>query len=219
MIMQALFLAAVLTYGCKKATEPDTEITSVTDYDGNVYPVVKIFNQYWMAENLKTTRLNDGTPITLASDHWFFDKQPSRCFYNNDGASFRDTYGMLYNMYAAYTGKLCPVGWHVPKQSDWNTLSGYLTGHLAGGKLKETGTENWSSPNTGADNSTGFTARPGGQINQDGTFSGLGNYGRWWIDNSPAGAIIAEIRYDSQALYWNGSGIYFGHSVRCIKDP
>jgi uncharacterized protein (TIGR02145 family) len=198
--------------------DPEPESKTVTDIDGNVYHVVKIFTQYWMAENLKTTRLNDGKPITLASTNWFFDKEPSRCFYNNDGAAFRDDYGMLYNMYAVYTGKLCPVGWHVPKETEWNTLSGYLQGYLAGGKLKEAGTEHWNSPNTGADNSTGFSALPGGQIDMGGTFSGMGTFGRWWVDNSPAGAIVVEMRYNSAALYPYGSGIYFGHSVRCIKD-
>ncbi len=95
--------------GCNRHEEPEPEITTVSDIDGNVYPVVKIFTRFWMAENLKTTRLNNGTRITLASDHWFFDKEPSRGFFNNDGSSFREKYGTLYNMYAAYTGKLCPA--------------------------------------------------------------------------------------------------------------
>lgn len=209
----------ILIAGCNRDEEPEPEITTVTDFDGNVYPVVKIFTRFWMAENLKTTRLNDGTPITLASDHWFFDKEPSRCFYNNDGSSFRETYGMLYNMYAVYTGKLCPAGWHVPKETEWNTLIGYLGGSVAGGKLKEAGTEHWISPNTGADNSTGFSALPGGQIQIGGVFKGMGSEGIWWIDNSPSGALTIQMTYDSPGIYYYGSGIYFGHSVRCIKDP
>jgi len=214
-----IILVLISSTGCNRKEEPEPEITSVTDYDGNIYPVVKIFTQYWMTENLKTTRLNDGKPITLASDHWFFDKEPSRCFYNNDGASYRNPYGMLYNMYAVYTGKLCPAGWHVPKQTEWNTLIGYLGSNVAGGKLKETGTAHWISPNTGADNSTGFSALPGGQIQIGGVFTGMGSEGIWWIDNSPAGALTIQLTYNSAGLFYYGSGIYFGHSVRCIKDP
>lgn len=206
-----------LSNNCAKDKEPEAEPTTVTDIDGNVYNIVRIENQLWMRENLKTTRLNNGKIITLASDHWFFDEEPSRCFYNNDGASYRDTYGLLYNMYAVYTEKLCPVGWHVPTFKDWEILTNNWYGGY-GGKLKETGTSHWISPNTGADNSTGFTAVPGGQRLMDGSYSGLGYQAHYWIDNNPSGAENIEMYYDNTHVFPQGASKWSGLSVRCIKD-
>jgi len=207
--------------GCEKKKEPESESNTVTDYDGNVYPTVKIFTQTWMAENLKTSRLNDGKMITLVPDSWNWDflDEPKRCYYNNYGNAYRDVYGQLYNQYAVRSGKLCPVGWHVPTLSDWGTLIGYLgTESTAGGKLKESGTEHWLSPNSGADNSSGFTALPGGMRTSDGTFTGIGSLGIWWIDNNTAGALNLEVFYNKSYTFFQGYTKYYGLSVRCIKD-
>ena len=202
---------------CTKDKEPETDPTTVTDIDGNVYNTVKIGNRLWMVENLKTSKLNDGKIITLAPDHWFFDGEPSRCYYNNDGASYRDTYGTLYNMYAVYTEKLCPVGWHVPSIDEWNILiNSYLPG--PGGELKESGISHWNSPNTGANNNTGFTALPGGQRLMGGSFSGLGNQAHYWINNNPRGALNVEMFYNNTYAYQQGASKWSGLSVRCIKD-
>jgi len=89
-----------------------------------------------MAENLKTTKLNDGTsiPLVTSSATWGTLSTPAYCWYNNDEASYKVTYGALYNWYTVNTGKLCPSGWHIPNDAEWTTLTNYLGGlSLAGG--------------------------------------------------------------------------------------
>jgi len=177
-----LGLGLFFTTNCKK-DEDSTSAASVTDADGNIYSTVSIGKQVWMKENLKTTKYNDGTPIPNITDYtaWEALSTPSYCWYNNDAASYKAYYGALYNWYAVNTGKLCPTGWHVPIDIEWTILTTYLGGNgVAGGKLKETSTIYWWSPNTGATNETGFTALPGGERNYDGSYLDVGSYGRWW---------------------------------------
>jgi uncharacterized protein (TIGR02145 family) len=155
----------------------DGELFTLTDVDNNTYKVVKIGTQVWMAENLKTTRYNDGSAIPLVTDNteWNNLTTPGYSWYNNDSATYAQTYGALYNWYTVETGNLCPTGWHVPSDAEWTTLTDYLGGEaIAGGKLKETGTAHWDSPNTGATDETGFTAFPGGNRTKNGPFSNLG---------------------------------------------
>ena len=152
---------------------------TLKDIEGNVYPAVIIGTQVWMAENLKTTKYNDGMAIPLVSDNnaWEALKTPGYCWYNNDAAANKNRFGALYNWYTVNTKKLCPAGWHVPNDKEWTTLRTYLGGEeIAGGKLKETGTTHWTSPNTDATNQTGFTALPGGGRRSNGEFFGLGFY-------------------------------------------
>jgi uncharacterized protein (TIGR02145 family) len=123
--------------------------TTVTDIDGNVYHTVKIGTQVWMVENLKVTKFNDGTAILLAPDSssWSNLTTSGYCWYNNDAPAYKHTYGALYNWNTVKTGKLCPVGWHVPGNDDWATLIGYLGGESAAGyNLNEAGTSHWQSP-------------------------------------------------------------------------
>jgi uncharacterized protein (TIGR02145 family) len=143
---------------------------SCTDGDNNNYPVVQVGTQVWMAENLKTTKFNDGTSITNGTDNTTWNaivSSPGYCWYSYNAATFKAIYGGYYNWYTVDAtsngGKnVCPVGWHVPADSEWTILMTYLGGlSVAGGKLKEVGTSLWAAPNTGADNSSGFTARPG----------------------------------------------------------
>ncbi len=139
--------------------------SGVTDIDNNHYEAVRIGSQLWMAENLKTTRYNDGTPIPLVTDSLEWDNlvTPAYCWYRNDPVTYGETYGALYNLHVVSTGILCPSGWHVPSDAEWTVLSDYLGGEsVAGGKLKEAGTTHWYTPNAGATNETGFTALPGG---------------------------------------------------------
>ena len=140
-------------------------INAVTDADGNNYSAVEIGTQVWMGENLKTTRYSTGSSIPLVTDGtgWFNLTTPGYCWYNND-ANNKNIYGGMYNWYAVNTGNLCTSGWHVPSNAEWDILETYLGGDpIAGGMLKEAGTGHWTSPNTSADNSTGFTALPGGE--------------------------------------------------------
>jgi uncharacterized protein (TIGR02145 family) len=170
--------------------EPNPNLTygKVSDIDGNDYKTIQIGIQEWMAENLKTTKYNDGNSIPNVTDfiEWSDLITGVYCWYKNDASAYKATYGALYNWFTVSTGKLCPAGWHVPSDAEWTTLYGYLGGAgVAGGKLKETGTTHWISPNTGATNSSGFTALPGGTLSlfNDPDFSGWGDPGSsgiWW---------------------------------------
>jgi len=199
---------------------------TVTDIDGNVYHTITIGTQVWMVENLKTTRCNDGSAIFLETDRykWPFLYKPGYCWYNNDAVSNKNTYGALYNWYSVNTGKLAPVGWHVPSDYEWATLINYLGGEsYAGGKLKESGLAHWSITNTGATNETGFTALPGGNRTTTSSYYGIGTTGFWWssteIPNSGLSA-YAWIMYDYSANAKRNINYMFsdGLSVRCIKD-
>jgi uncharacterized protein (TIGR02145 family) len=192
------------------------------DADGNVYTSITIGTQTWMVENLKTTKFNDNTAIPLVTDNaaWNNLTTPGYCWQNNDIAN-KTTYGALYNFYAVNTGKLCPTGWHVPSDAEWTTLTTYLGGYtVAGGKLKETGTTHWLSPNTGATNESGFTALPGGSRNYTYAFYAFGHFGFWWT-SSESMTIDARdryLRYDSNEILGSFSFKCNGESVRCLKD-
>lgn len=203
-----------------------------TDGDGNDYPVVetgkgdaKCPKQFWMGANLKTTRYNDKTPVNLVSDEniWSRLGTGAMCWYNNNEDDYKDIYGALYNWYSAGSEKLCPVGWHVPTDHDWTILIYYLDGSsVAGGKLKETGTDHWLSPNTGATNISGFTALPGSYRKEDGLFHTSGDTGLWWSateNDTQAGTAWSRAMFynndDVKRTYHNTKS---GLSVRCVKD-
>ncbi len=195
----------------------------VKDIDGNIYNTVTIGTQVWMVENLKVTRYNDGTSIPLVTDNteWSNLTTSGYCWYDNDEETYGDTYGALYNWYTLEADNLCPNGWHVPTDMEWMTLTTYLGGEkTAGGELKESGITHWNSPNTDANNETGFTALPGGIRANLGDFNYIGYMGYWWT-SSPLGGIYAWPRFMS---YNDGSVSKFpndkknGFSVRCLKD-
>ena len=200
--------------------------TTFTDSrDGTVYKAVTIGNQVWMAENLKATMFSDGTAIPLVTDNtmWAGLTTPAYSWYNNDKDTYGPTYGALYNWYTVNTGKLCPTGWHVPSYAEWNTLVNYLGGYMvAGGKLKEAGTAHWNSPNTGATNSSGFSALPGGErVDVNGSFIWIGYAGGWWssTEGSPWDAWIYRL-FCNTSIAHSGND-YFKQgalSIRCVKD-
>ncbi|MBA7528679.1 hypothetical protein ES705_20867 [subsurface metagenome] len=201
--------------------EMDFWIDAVTDYDGNYYNIVEIGSQVWMAENLKTTKYNDGTAIPLVTDPttWINLTTPGYCWYDNNEANYKNTYGALYNWYTVNIGKLCPTGWHVPTDAEWSTLIDYLGGEsVAGGKLKETGTIHWNSPNTGATNETGFKALPGGLRSV--AFYDIGYYGRWWsaTEQDAASAWIRVLANGNGIVFSSNNGKSAGFSVRCLRD-
>jgi len=102
---------------------------TVKDIDGNVYKTIRIGDQTWMAENLKTTHYSDGAliPIVPEQGAWSRLKTGALCWYENDPLSYKDVYGALYNSYAvADSRKLCPPGWHVPTIAEWQELEDYL---------------------------------------------------------------------------------------------
>jgi uncharacterized protein (TIGR02145 family) len=204
---------------------PNLTYGTMTDVDGNTYKTIQIGTQNWMAENLKITKYNDGTAIPNVTDGtaWSNLTTPGYCWYDNNETFAKNTYGALYNWYAVNTGKLCPTGWHLPLDAEWTTLITFLGGEdVAGGKLKETGTIHWSSPNTGATNESGFTAIPAGERFNTGPFFYLFNdYGYWWsaTEYSITGnAYYRYMSYDNSCVYWGYNYNKDGLSVRCLKD-
>lgn len=198
------------------------QLQRVKDIDGNEYKTVKIGTQVWMAENLKTTKYNDGTEIPRVSDDNLWQKyEPAFSWYNNDESENKNKYGALYNWYAVSTNKLCPTGWHVPSKSELSVLTNFnIIDTLSGGKLKEVGTVHWKSPNKGATNETGFTALPGGYRHYSGEFKYLGEYGNWW-STTGENTYVANCWTLMHAYRGMGLGAESkrdGLSVRCVKD-
>jgi uncharacterized protein (TIGR02145 family) len=207
------------------------EKDTVTDYEGNDYNTVKIGQQWWMAENLKATKYNDGTSIPLVTNAMKWQKltSPAYCWYNND-ISHKDRYGALYNWYTVNTGNLCPSGWHVPTRDEWAELLNYVGIKTSGDKLRETGSKHWRSPGVGETNPTGFTALPGGEhtnINNALTFRDMRFAGYWWsatLADSPQDACNSIgprnllIEYNSRIAWLVCALEEEGLSVRCVKD-
>jgi uncharacterized protein (TIGR02145 family) len=194
--------------------------TQVMDKDTNIYNAIHIGSQVWMVENLKTSKYNDGTdiPLVTVDTVWVNQTEGGFCWYDNNKVFYKDVFGALYNWSAVNSGKLAPVGWHIPSQAEWMELSSFLYGELvAGGKLKENGHHLWMDPNLGATNETGFTAVPSGyRSNIDGTFLGIGEKQTWW--SSSVDLWSWSVYYDSQSLTTNPAAENFAFSVRCIKD-
>jgi uncharacterized protein (TIGR02145 family) len=195
---------------------------SVKDIDGNTYKTVKIGRQTWFAEDLKVTRLNDGTPIphVKREDAWINRKDPAYCWYNNDSLNSGE-YGALYNGYAVGTGKLCPKGWHVSTEEDWWILGTSLGSELlAGDRLKEAGTNHWKGTNAMATGETGFNALPGGFRSYNGSYTYIGKSGYWWTSTTPdqTRSQFFNIRYKTGELFELLGEQSNGFCVRCVMD-
>lgn len=223
LVAMTIFSLATTT-SCTKDNFPvlvPPDPTSVTDIDGNVYPVARICGKLWMLENLRTTKYNDGVviPTGLSNTNWGATTTGACAFYNDLTAN-NTTYGKLYNWYAANNIKLAPTGWRVPTKAEWNAMIDCLGGSsVAGGKMKSTSSL-WSSPNTGATNSSGFNGLPGGYKGTSGSYTLLTNSGYFWGSderNTSQGEYIL-LDDDFASVAGNGATKTFGYSVRCIKD-
>jgi uncharacterized protein (TIGR02145 family) len=214
--------------------------TTVTDIDGNVYKTVKIGTQVWMAENLKTSKYNDGTPIDYpGTDNaaWQDNSSGAYAWYNNDVTN-KATYGALYNWYAVNIGLLCPTEWHVPTDYEWTTLENYLIangynydGTITGNKIAKAmaATTNWTESFTvgtigNADyseyrNKSGFTGLPGGNRNIYGAFQAIGHSGLWWSSFEYFMIPVCKsLSYMNVILAEGHINKRYGLSVRCLKD-
>jgi len=198
----------------------------IKDFEGNIYTTVKIGTQTWMAENLKTTKYNDGTAIPNVTDFdaWVSLTTPAYCWYNNSKTLYGNTYGGLYNWYSVNTGKICPTGWHIPNLAEVNTLINYLGGvEVAGGKLKETGTSHWPNPNI-ASNESNFTALPGGFRANNAPFlgfEGVRGEGYWWTNSGSISFGYSEVwvlQSPHDNISTQNDPVHYGHSIRCLKD-
>lgn len=227
---------------CASVVEMDIEIKcQLTDADGNCYVTVTIGTQTWMAENLKTTKYNDGTSIPLVTDGtaWGGLTGPGYCWYDNDKTTYGNTYGTLYNWYAvADVRGICPTGWLVPSNTDWETLETYLIangynydGSSTGNKIAKALASEYGwldSTVEGAVGNTdypahrnilGFTALPGGYRVAGGTFYLRGASGYWWSDSEYYENAWHRFMRHAQVAF--GISILprtSGLSVRCLKD-
>lgn len=174
-----------------------THDDNLTDVDGNVYTTIKIGNQVWTVENLRTTKYNDGTAIPHVTDSvvWKNITTPGYCFYENNNSTTEKTkWGALYNWYAVNTGKLAPKGWHVPTDSDWIRLENYLTCGYYDGRCTQdknvskslAAETDWTVVDNdlylayGSFNSSGFSALPTGHRSSEGGFNGRTSTTSWW---------------------------------------
>ncbi len=205
------------------AVQPEESDDTFTDpRDGNVYQIVKIGDQVWMAENLRYLPGVVGPAVKSATEPYYY-------VYGYNGTDVSSakatneylTYGVIYNWNAANAA--CPPGWHLATHSEWTQLTNFLGGAAnAGGKLKEAGTAHWQAPNTAANNESGFTAIPGGFFKQDtGEFLYIGQYGYWWTatdgDNNET-AWRRYMLYNNKAVNQDTPSKAFGYYVRCVKD-
>ena len=221
-----LVIMVVLIVACSKdsAEAPPT----ITDIDGNVYETVVIGNQTWMKSNLNVSKYQDGTPIPEVTDPvvWAGLTTGAWCYYGNNPEN-----GKLYNWFAvvgvydnaslnnlSLRKKLAPTGYSIPTDAEWTTLTSFI-GSEAGGKMKETDTSNWTSPNSEATNSSGFTALPGGICISNGDFHFIGYYGYWWSATSADAATAwnRSLGYNSSIACRSYDDKNYGLAVRCIK--
>jgi len=211
-------------------------VGQVVDIDENIYNTVVIGKQVWLKENMKVTRYNNGDPIQLVTDTiaWTSLTTPAYCNYANN-ENIAQEFGRLYNFYTIIDNrKLCPSGWHVPNDAEWDTLSVFLGGTIvAGGKLKEPGTKYWNSPNVMSIDTTngdfseipvdesGFSALPAGRQYHD-TYAFLGEYTQMWSTTQcEYDTDLVWCRYLSFSLPHFKRFTYkkhYGLSVRCVKD-
>ncbi len=238
--------AILLPFGCDKDETPP-EIPTLTDIDGNEYPILQIGDQWWMAENLRVTRYRDGDNIPTGLDNadWQDTKSGAYAVYPHDNVDGIDSeaemlvkYGALYNWYAVIDQRgLCPVGWSVASDDDWKQLEMHLgmseedankinwRGAPVGGKMKAPLTlpllhPRWNSSGEDVTNESEFSGLPAGTRGSVATFHSIGSHSHWWIS--------AEYNDDnawSRALRHDLSGVFKGHyrksvgfSIRCIKN-
>ena len=217
---------------------------TVTDVDGNIYQSVQIGSQVWMAENLKTTHFNDGTPIAYPGDNnqaWTSNTTGAYAWYANDESN-KDLYGALYNWRAVNTGILCPEGWRVPETSDFDAMIDYLINSDEGYTIENLGDAikscrqvnsplggncdvsehpRWDANNQhhGTDD-FGYSALPGGIRFPSGSYDERGTYFNVWTstERNASTAWSWYIGYDEGMMAIDFMFKSTGYSVRCIKE-
>ena len=232
--VKMLLLICSIFLACIHAFSQQNDLV-IYDIEGNAYRTVVIGKYKWMAENLKTTRFNDGKEINYISDDstWVESTDGAFCWYNNT-KSYSESYGLLYNWYAVNTRKLCPDGWRVPTDEEWKYLTGFvdlryginnsvwnergLQGEDAGKRLKAQ--SGWSFGGNGS-NIFGFTAIPGGERScKDGHFHLAGKNGYWWSSTAKdsSDAWFRSIIYSFDNVNREIHGKRCGFAVRCLGD-
>ena len=207
-------------------------ITPVTDIEGNLYKTAVIGTKVWMAENLKVTKFNDNTDITLASADvdWIVLTGAGYCWYSNDPDFNKPVYGALYNWHAANSANICPTGWHVATDAEYNALETSLglaqadvdiwgwRGTDHGSKMKSA--TGWNAGENGT-NASGFTALPGGyRYYSDGEYNGQNSIGYFWTatEHDTDRGWYRRLDGNSAAVYKASTDKRAGKSIRCVKN-
>ena len=213
---KSLFLFPILLFSISTIFSQN-EGRDVTDVDGNVYKTVVLGKQEWMKDNLKVTKFTNGQPIPYIQDSivWNAWNKGAFVYYKND-----TKHGVLYNwMVVNDTRGVCPIGWHVPSNVEWDTLAKFLGGEeVAGGKMKAR--LHWEAPNTSATNVSEFHALPKGMYGVNGSFNNIGRNAYWWSsnENDELSAWGREVGFNESGLFAGHGNKHDGLSIRCLKD-
>lgn len=195
---------------------------SVVDLDGNVYPTIVIGQQEWMAANLRVTHYSNGDPIPVIVDDATWESTAvGACVFYDDDCNAEIPYGKKYNWHAVIDDRnVCPTGWHVPSNDEWETMTLIYGGMPAGGALKSAGTDYWLPPNMGATNASGLSLLPGGEREDNGFFNALGVLAAYWTatEYGPNDAFYRELSYGHTNIFTAFDSRQSGFSVRCVKD-
>lgn len=234
LLLSLLAVIVTLAYSCEKDEDTNddhnnnqnppkvTYKDTIHDVDNNSYKTVMIGEQEWMAKNLKTTTYNDGAPISMVSNKtdWQNATYGAYCWYDNDG-TYKNKFGALYNWHAVNSGNLCPAGWHVPTDAEWQQMIDYVSanGYPDSAAVALKADTIWINNGRGDDKFL-FSALPAGSRSEYGDYSGIEWSGRWWSSTEKANDLAWQFNitsYDKEVLR-----AYFhkplGMSVRCVKD-
>jgi uncharacterized protein (TIGR02145 family) len=234
LIYLAIFFSATIITSCKKDDKPARTIESgtVTDVDGNIYKTVKIGDKWWMAENLRVSKFNDGTSLqyvamTDADSIWAQASVPTYMYINDS------LFGYLYNGITVLDAhNIAPAGWHVATDADWKALESAVG--MSGSELNETG---WRGESTGeiltslhskgwpeggvlfGSDDYGFNALPGGCRLFDGRTNIFNNTAFWWTASSSSNELwYRYIDINNKGLFRQHTYMGYGMSIRCVKD-
>ncbi len=226
-----------IIFSCNKnKTEPTPPNNTAVDADGNTYTTKKIGNQTWMLENLKTTKYNDGTPITKYSfathgNKWFYVPAPEALYqWANTTTSGQtlpfDYYGAVYNHFALESGKLAPKGWRIPTEQDFKELESYLrlNGYANNEAIALKSTTGWLPSSGNGTNAVGFNALPNGYVAAGGTATGsslIGNFATSTIGSGPLNSSTIRKTIDLfnlPTIIFSDNTVSLGFGVRCIKE-
>lgn len=224
--MKSIYLAQILltiflVASCSSEEDKEKSITTSRSSIPILNNKVQIGNQIWMTKNLDVSRYRNGDLIPQVTDaaQWSNMTTGAWCYYQNNSA-FGNVYGKLYNWHAINDPRgIAPQGWHVASDSEFTVLSTFLGGEaIAGGKLKAINL--WTNPNSGATNSSRFSALPGGWRDSNGQFGYSQDYGFWWCSTlwGFSFSYQRQLSFNDITLIRSNTLQNYGHSVRCVKD-
>lgn len=241
-VLATLFAASVVFVSCEKddvGSPSGSGEGTVTDVEGNIYKTITIGDQVWMAENLRATQYADGTSIPNVSKEYDWrdlndnNTDKAYCWYNNSIYN-KDTYGALYTYAAATNGNnggnivqgVCPDGWHLPGNDEWNELEEYISkdGHdgAEGIALKaDSGWYNYGQESGNGTDVYGFAALTSGyRVYATAVFDGVGHLGNWWssTEYNSTDAYYCYLSYRIENIGYYNLNKSNGHSVRCVRD-